>query len=194
MLRLSRSTRWSEEELNRLEAIAPLYSLEELAEFFDRTPSAIRTKLNRKKIKHKNSPMKFNELETEDTKYCTICCNILPLSSFYRSAQGRKGTYYCCRECSSSSRRAKRIEAQLKNSLEGVSALTKEEKNQIKEQYYQENKGKVFHCKGCQSDKTIDDFLIVLKTTRNGGYRASRECRECKQRREANRAKTRGYR
>lgn len=180
--------RWSKDELNRIKSISELYSIEDLAEFFGRSEKAIKAVLCRYKLKHKYSRVSNKELETEDTKYCTGCESVLPLSSFHRQSGGRKGVYNICRACYSERRKHLRILASQSVSDDG--AVKKQE---LREKFVTEHKDTVFYCEKCESDKTLDDYVISVKKEKNGSYRVAKECKQCKQKRNLARIRKKGY-
>lgn len=178
-------TRWSKEDLERIKAISTLYGLDELAEFFGRSRKSIQKILLRYNLKHRDSIVRYTHLETENTKRCNSCEQILPLDAFHKSSGGRKGVYHCCRECYSIQRKQKRLEAE--------SSILQKEKDKLKEAFMKENKDKTFFCNQCQCEKKLSDYIVSAKRQRNGTYRIAKDCKECKRRREAARARTRGY-
>ena len=183
-----RLKRWSKDELARLEAISSLYSLSELSEFFGRTESAVSTKLKRLNLKHRESRNVYSNEETEDTKECMICKEILPLSEFYPTKYGRKGVYHQCRPCYNTYRKLKRLDR-----AASANELSKEEKEKLVEEFKQKHKNATFYCNPCDSEKTIEDYYLSIKRSKTGKYRVAKDCKCCRVRRKLTRAQKRGY-
>lgn len=175
---MGRGRRWSQEELERLKQVSTLYSLDELADFFNRTKPSIQRKLFDLSLKHKESKMDKSNIETDDTKFCTGCETCLPLDSFHAACNGRKGVYYICKECYSQRRRQQRLDARSDDSF-----ITSEEREQLISAYTEKHKHKTFYCKQCESPKVIADFNLSVKKKENGGFRVAKNCRECSKRR-----------
>lgn len=186
--------------LSNFEMIKHMYLTEgktckQIGDFFGFHAGTVRTFLRKMEIFQGDKLREKKANAPDGMKYCAKCDTHKPIEEFYKHVSHDKGTEkgraWICRDCM----KIHAKELRIKNKLEKLRNMTKEEQQEFEEkeqilikkrlaikEYMEKNfkDGMKDFCKNCQEFKTVDDYKYSCHYLKNEQkFRVIRRCKKC---------------